>query len=59
MSEMEWAPFNSLFLSTNHCTAKLTISITSDVSLWDRPCYENMLNYDSKNKCQKLTTIQK
>ena len=34
------------------------VSITSGVSLLGyRPCYENMLNYDNGNKCQKLATI--
>ena len=45
ISEMEWAPFKSLlFWNANDSVAKLMISITSgvslwDVSLWDRPCY--------------------
>ena len=32
------------------------VSITSSVSLWYRPCYKNMLNYDNGNKYQKLAT---
>ena len=39
ISEMERTPFDSLFWHTNGCIAKLTISITSGVSLWVRPCY--------------------
>ena len=29
------------------------MSITSDISFWDRPCYQSMLDYGSDNKCQK------
>ena len=39
ISENERAPFNWLFLTTNDSIAKLTISISSGVSLWDKPCY--------------------
>ena len=33
--------------------ANLTFSFTSSVSLWDRPCYQNMLIYDRENKLPK------
>ena len=56
ISQMEWAPFKSLFWNTNNSTAKLTISFTSDVYLWDGPSYQNMLIYDSDSKCLKLMT---
>ena len=35
------------------------VSITSGVSLWHGPCYENMLNYDNHNKRPKHKTIIK
>ena len=38
ISHMEWAPFKSLYWKTNDSVANLTISFTSGVSLWDRPC---------------------
>ena len=44
--QMEWAP------STNDSIVNLTIS------LWDRACYENMLIYDSDEKCRKLTVMK-
>ena len=31
---------------------KLMVSITNGVSLWYRPCYKNILNYDNDNKCR-------
>ena len=34
------------------------VTITGGVSLWYRPCYKNMLNYDNDNKCLKVTTIK-
>ena len=34
----------------------LMVSITSSAFLRYRPCYQNKLNYDNDNKCQKLTT---
>ena len=52
-----WAVFKKLFWNTNDSIAKLTISIARDLSLWDKPCYKNLSNYDSDNKCQKLTKI--
>ena len=30
------------------------VSITSGASMWYKPCYTNMLNYDNDYKCQKL-----
>ena len=54
---MEWAPFKSLFWNTDGSVANLTISFTSDLFLYDRPCYQNMLIYDSDDKFRKLTTI--
>ena len=50
--QMEWAPFKRLFWNTNDSTVNLKIS------LWDRPCYENMLIYDSDEKCRKLTIMK-
>ena len=41
----------------NESNKKSTIYITCGFSLWERPCYWNVLKYDSINKCQKLTTI--
>ena len=41
----------------NDSIAKLTISVASGRSLWDRPCYQNMSNYDRDSKCQKLAEI--
>ena len=41
----------------NDSTVNLMIYFISHVSLWYRPCYKNMLNYENKSKCQKLTTI--
>ena len=55
---MEWAPFKSLFWYTNGSIKNLTIYFKSGVSLGDRPCYQNMLIYESYDKCQKLTKIQ-
>ena len=55
---MDLAPFKCLFWNTNDSVLKLMVSITSDVSLWYRSCYRNMLHYDNGNKCRKLTTIQ-
>ena len=43
-----------LFWNANSLIGKLMVSITSGVSLWDRPYYKNMLNYDNDNKCPKL-----
>ena len=57
ISKMEWAPYKSLFWNPNDSITKSTISFTSGVSLWDRPCYWNMLIYDSDSKCQKFATI--
>ena len=57
MSEIEWAPFKRLFWNANYSVTKLSVSITSGVSLWYRPRYKNVLNYDNGNKCQKLTTM--
>ena len=37
ISKMKQAPFKNLFWNTNDFIAKLMISITSGVSLWDRP----------------------
>ena len=54
---MELVPFKSLSWNTNECVAKLTVSIISGVSLWDKPCYQNMLNYGSDNKRWKFSTI--
>ena len=34
-----WLLLNNLLWNTNDCIAALTISITSRVSLWYRPCY--------------------
>ena len=51
ISEMEWAPFKSLFWNTNYSMAKLTISITKGVSFWERLCDLDILNYDSGKKC--------
>ena len=45
------------FWYPNDSVAKLMISIRSGVSLWYRPCYKNMLNYDKDNNIWKLTTI--
>ena len=56
ISEMEWAPFKCLFWNVNYSVVKLMVFITSSVSLWYRPFYKNMLNYDNGNKCRKLTT---
>ena len=39
--------------NSNEFIANLTFSFTSCVPLWDRPCYENMLIYDRKNKLPK------
>ena len=30
------------------------VSIKSGVTLWCKPCYKIMLNYDNENKCGKL-----
>ena len=38
ISQMECAPFKCLFWNINDSIANLTISFTSGVSLWDRPC---------------------
>ena len=51
--QMEWVLFRRLFWSTNDSIAKLTISFTIGVSLWDRPCY-----YDSNNIQLLKTYIQ-
>ena len=37
ISEMEWAPFKSLFGNANDWIINLMVSITSGVSLWDSP----------------------
>ena len=36
--------------SADDTIVKLMISFISGVSLWKRPCYENMLNYDNNSK---------
>ena len=56
-SKTEWVPFKCLYWNTNDLYIKLMFSITSSVSLWYRPCYKNIWNYDNDNKCRKLTTI--
>ena len=49
-----------LYLRWNKHHLKLMIHITSSVSFWYRPCYKNILNYDSENKCTKrYDNIQK
>ena len=53
ISEMKWVPFKSLLITL----ITLLITSTSGVSLGDRPCYQNMLIYDSDNKCRKHTAI--
>ena len=58
VSETEWATFKCLFWNTNDSIVKLMVSLISGVSLWCRPCYKNLLNYDN-NKCRKLTTTKK
>ena len=50
---MEWLPFKCLFWNASDSIVKLTVYITSSVSLRYRTCYENMLNYDN-NKYRKL-----
>ena len=57
ISEMKWGPFKCQFWNTNGSIANLKVSIASGVSLRYRPCYINMLNYDSDNKWRKPTTI--
>ena len=57
ISEMEWAPFKSLFWNNNDSIVKIRASIKSGVSLWHRPCYKNKLNYDNGNKLWKFITI--
>ena len=51
---MEWAPFKCLFWNANDSIIKLTVPITSGVPLWYRPCYKNMLNYDSDTDAENL-----
>ena len=46
-----------LFWNPKYSVVKLTVSITSSISLRYRPRYENMSNYDNDSKCRKLTTI--
>lgn len=46
-------PFNCLFWNVNDSILKLMVYITSDVFLWYRPSYKNMLNYDNGNQCRK------
>ena len=48
-----------LIWNADDSIVKLMISITSGVSLWYRPCYNNILNYDRGSKRLKLTAIQK
>ena len=36
-----------LFWNANDSIAKLMASITSNSSLWDRLCYQNVLDYNS------------
>ena len=43
----------------NNYFCKLMVSIKRSVSLWHRPFYKNMLNYDNDNKYQKLWTTQR
>ena len=38
-----------LFWNANDSIVKLMVSVTSRVSLWYRPNYKNMLNYDNDN----------
>ena len=38
-----------LFWNANGSVVKLMVSIISGVSLWYRPCYKNMLNYDNSD----------
>ena len=48
-----------LIWNADDSIVKLMISITSGVSSWYRPCYNNILNYDRASKFLKLTAIQK
>ena len=48
-----------LYLRWNEHHLKLMVYITSGVSFWYRPCYNNISNYDNDNKCQKSTAIYK
>ena len=43
-----------LYLRWNEHHLKLMVYITSGVSFWYRPYYENVSNYDNDNKCQKV-----
>ena len=56
---MEQALFKCLFGKANDLIVKLMASVTSDVSLQYRSCYQNVLNYNNGSKCQKLTEIKK
>ena len=53
ISKIEWLPFKCLFWNASDSIVKLTVYITSSVSLRYRTCYKNMLNYDN-NKYRKL-----
>ena len=48
---------SSLDQISSCCLRFLMISITRGVSLWDRPCCQNMLNHENHNNCRKLTKI--
>ena len=51
---MKWASFKCIFWNANDSAVKLMVFITSDISLQYRPCYKNMLNYDSDNKYDNM-----
>ena len=40
-------------MNRNEFITNLTFSFTRGVSLWDRPCYQNMLICDRENKLPK------
>ena len=56
MSHIEWTSYTTLFWNTNDSVTNLMISFASDLSLWGRPWYKNILIYGSVSKCQNRTT---
>ena len=55
---MEWAPLECLLWNANESVVKLMVSIPSGVSLWYRPCYKNMLDYDNTTNVVNYNNIK-
>ena len=43
----------------NYSIVNSMVSMISEVSLWYRPYYKDILSRENDNKCRKLMTIKK